>query len=346
MFDGVVALRAATPADAPTLIAGRDDTSRRYLGPGSEDPRPTAIITVHWHTVGWVDYDVERSWLRPGEVNVGYNVFPEHRGRGYASRSVQLLMHHLAVRTDVTSATLLIDADNERSLALARRLRFHQQKHAPEDQCFFKRLVPPLLYTDGVVTLRRPAITDLDADLAAKDDEQIRWLWLPGHREAWAAMSPPEQREHARHGLQQRVDCFGTGPKWTFSVDTRDASYVAYVDCDLANDQVPAGDANVAYSSHPAHRGRGYMSRAVRLVAEFLGQHTGARELHIIVDAQNAPSLRVARTVGAKPTGQSYNDRGRLMIRHVLALTAELQATQDDEDDEDDEGLEDPDTRA
>ena len=44
-----------------------------------------------------MDYDDDRQWLLPGEINLGYNVFAAHRGKGYASRAVQLLMHHLAM---------------------------------------------------------------------------------------------------------------------------------------------------------------------------------------------------------------------------------------------------------
>ena len=112
MSDGVVQLRASGAADVPTLVAGRDEESRRFLGPGDDEPRPTACIVVGGSVVGWVDFDDEREWLAPGEVNVGYHVFAEHRGRGYASRAVQLLGHHLAVRTDRRAMMLSIDADN------------------------------------------------------------------------------------------------------------------------------------------------------------------------------------------------------------------------------------------
>ncbi|HEX2850277.1 MAG TPA: GNAT family N-acetyltransferase [Acidimicrobiales bacterium] len=301
----------------PVLIAGRDEESRRWLGPGAADPRPTACVVVDGGVVGWVDYDEDREWLAPGEVNVGYQLFPPHRGRGYATRALQLLLHHLATSTDQRTASALIDRGNAASLAVARRAGFVARREM-NASLELVRPVPPLRYSDGVVTIRRQELADLDADLASKDDEQIDWLWLPGQRESWEAMTPDEQRAHAARGLLSTRDAFGRGPKWAFSVDTAGVRYVAYVDGDLANSNVPRGEANISYSSHPLHRGRGHVSRAVRLVVGFLRDHTGAREAHVIVDARNEASLRVARAVGARETERWTDDRGRTMVRHVI----------------------------
>ena len=316
--DGLVTIRPPQPGDAATLIAGRDEVFDRFLGPGDAEPRPTGCIVVGGTIVGWVDYDVDRAWLEPGEVNVGYNVFAWARGKGYASRAVQLLMHHLSVDTDFHTATLLIHPDNARSLALATRNRF--PAHGDLDgNPYFKRAVPPTSSTDGVVTIRRQSPADLYIDLAAKDDEQIRWLWLPGQRERWNAMTSDEQRAHARRQLQANHDAFGTGPKWTFAVDTSDHDYVAYVDCDLANERVPAGEANISYASHPAHRGRGHVSRAVRLLLRFLRDHTGAREAHVVIDAENVASCRVATAVGARST-ETVAESDRTMVRFTRPI--------------------------
>ena len=88
--------------------------------------------------MGWVDYDVERDWLKPGEVNVGYYLFPAARGKGYASRAVELLLLHLGDETEHNVPTLLIHPENERSLRLARRLRFAASGEV-EGELFFAR---------------------------------------------------------------------------------------------------------------------------------------------------------------------------------------------------------------
>jgi RimJ/RimL family protein N-acetyltransferase len=319
--DGIVQLRPPRPGDAGALIAGRDQEFHRWLGPGSAEPRPAACIVVDDEVVGWVDYDTERDWLDPGEVNVGYNIFARHRGVGHGTRAVQLLVHHLAVRTDHHTATLLINPGNARSVALAERVGFVAGPNVNGDR-FFTRAIPPIRYSDDTVTIRPPRADDLDADLAAKDDEQIRWMWVPGEREAWRAKSPAAKREHARRELRERHDKFGTGPKWTFSVDTAEADYVAYVDCDLANRHVPRGEANIAYSTHPAYRGKGYASRAVRLVQQFLVDHTASSRAHLLIDRENVASIRVARAVGATQREQWIDGRGRTIVRHVVDLRA------------------------
>lgn len=118
----MVTIRPVRDGDAAALIAGRDEEFHRFLGEGDPNPQPTGVIAVDDAVVGWVDYDTDRAWLHPGEVNIGYNVFAAHRGKGYATRAVELLLRHLAEETDHTTATFLIDAANLKSRALARRL--------------------------------------------------------------------------------------------------------------------------------------------------------------------------------------------------------------------------------
>jgi RimJ/RimL family protein N-acetyltransferase len=136
--DGVVTLKPPRAGDAQLLVAGRDEEFFRWLGPGSDTPSPVACIWVDNELVGWVDYDLEHDWLKPGEVNVGYYLFPGARGKGYASRSLELLLQHLNRHTQHTVATLVIRSENSRSLRLAGRLGF-VQKGEQEGGLFFAR---------------------------------------------------------------------------------------------------------------------------------------------------------------------------------------------------------------
>jgi len=133
-------------------------------------------------------------------------------------------------------------------------------------------------------------------------------------------MTPEERRDHVRRGLAANVAGFGLGPRWPFAVDVGDTEYVAVVECDLANVHVPRGEANISYSAHPAHRGQGHVSRAVRLLACFLADHTGARRAHLLVDDANTASLRVAAAVGSQATERWIDEAGSSWSRHVLDI--------------------------
>lgn len=124
--DGVVTLRAPGAGDLEQLVAGRDAEFFKWFGPEATGPRPVACVWADDELVGWVDYDLDpdHDWLRPGEVNVGYYLFPTARGKGYASRAVALLLEHLGRDTEHMVATLLIHPENVRSLAVAGRLGF------------------------------------------------------------------------------------------------------------------------------------------------------------------------------------------------------------------------------
>jgi RimJ/RimL family protein N-acetyltransferase len=95
---------------------------------------------VSGELVGWVDYDVERDWLKPGEVNVGYYLFPAARRKGYASRAVELLLLHLDRETEHEVATLLINRENKQSLRLAHRLGFAARGEVEGDAFFVRKL--------------------------------------------------------------------------------------------------------------------------------------------------------------------------------------------------------------
>ena len=147
----MVTIRAPTAEDTELLLAARDEEWLRWLGPGSDHPSPTACIVVAGEVVGWVDYDTDQKWLQPGEVNVGYNiaefaahdpVFALHRGKGYASRAVELLLRHLERSTTTHTATLLIAPGNVPSQHVAARTGFVATGEI-NGSGYFKRVVRP-----------------------------------------------------------------------------------------------------------------------------------------------------------------------------------------------------------
>lgn len=172
--DGLVTIRAPSPGDIDVLIAGRDEQFHRFLGEGDPEPQPTACVTVDGTVVGWVDYDNERAWLASDEVNVGYNILPGHRGRGYGTRAVRLLLDHLAQDTHWRTATLLIHSDNKRSLALARRAEFAQVGDL-DGKPYWKKLLAP----ESAAEHGPWAPLDLDAVAKLFSAAPFRW-WISG----------------------------------------------------------------------------------------------------------------------------------------------------------------------
>lgn len=76
-------------------------------------------------------------------MNIGYHVFPEHRGCGNATRAVHLMAEHLRTDTDCEIATLLIHPENKPSLAIAERNGFERCDDVDERTFWRRRVHPP-----------------------------------------------------------------------------------------------------------------------------------------------------------------------------------------------------------
>jgi len=82
----------------------------------------------------------------PGSVNLGYVVFTQYWGRGYAREALMAIMRFITETYPGTEFVARVDARNSRSIALLRRLGF-----APDDeQAVSENGVP------GDVLFRRP----------------------------------------------------------------------------------------------------------------------------------------------------------------------------------------------
>ena len=73
--------------------------------------------------VGYVSF--EHVVADVDEINVGYFMYPEFRGQGYASEAARLFVEYLfATRRDMNRAALYIHPDNVASIRLAERCGF------------------------------------------------------------------------------------------------------------------------------------------------------------------------------------------------------------------------------
>jgi RimJ/RimL family protein N-acetyltransferase len=150
---------------------------------------------------------------------------------------------------------------------------------------------PPVL-SDGALTLRPPTAGDVDAVTAACQDPEIqRWTFVPSpyrreHAVAWIASVP----EQARNGNAATVLGFEDGRLvGSFSV--------------LEIDQ-RRGYGEIGYWVAAEARGRGFATRATRLLHDWATTQLGLTKLEILPHADNAGSRRVAERAGYRDTGE------------------------------------------
>jgi RimJ/RimL family protein N-acetyltransferase len=141
--------------------------------------------------------------------------------------------------------------------------------------------------TDGTILLRPFRPEDAKAHLAGEDIEQVRWL--SGGRASMAGVLAwiHSSQLHWQAG----------GPVFNLAItNAHSGTLLGMVEANTDHRRIIGlreGDANISYGLYPAARSRGYATRAVVLVMEFL-QSRGLRRAVIRVDPRNTTSSRVA----------------------------------------------------
>jgi RimJ/RimL family protein N-acetyltransferase/ADP-ribose pyrophosphatase YjhB (NUDIX family) len=141
--------------------------------------------------------------------------------------------------------------------------------------------------TDGEITLRPFVESHIGAHVDGEDDEMRLWFGQPG----------PSTYDDMR----QVVDRWGrereAGTRFTFVIE-HDGVYVGGVEAR------PRGDVtSLSWWLFAGQRGRGYATRAVRLLTTYAIEHLGARRVQAEVDPRNTASLRVATRAGLRREG-------------------------------------------
>ena len=159
----------------------------------------------------------------------------------------------------------------------------------------------PRLVADDLV-LEAPDVGDADDWSDAQDDECARWFGWP--------CRPGVERCRAH---LERVANNAEPGSFTWAIRVP-AGFAGGADLKLHDNRW-----NVSYFVHPAHRGRGIATRALRLVCGWAFDDLGLDAVSTRVRAGNAASLRVLAKVGFRPTGKETGDDGHVEVLHELA---------------------------
>jgi RimJ/RimL family protein N-acetyltransferase len=342
-----VRLRPYRRSDADDLVAGLNDELTRRFTPGIPNPytradagwwidqgAPRAFKTggaayaIADPTTDRLVGGIGLSNPRPDKAlaEIGYWVAPQARGRGVATEAVSALaawaaeqeIHRLDLYTaleNVASQRVAIAAGFRREAVL--RGVMPGRDGGWEDRVLWARLAgdppgpsPRLLpdlpggplhgaLTDGVVRLR---------PLRAPDAPEIHALHqLP---EVVASSVPPVAPD--REEIELR--CARAGTWWLAGeradlVITDAATGAVAGDIGLYYQEPKAGQATVGYALLPAWRGRGYATRAVRLLARWAFDRVGIVRLVAGTSPDNVASQRVLERAGFRREGYL---RGRL----------------------------------
>lgn len=255
---------------------------------------------------------------RAGNEDVGYWIAPAARGRGYAAEAVRVLcewafgngVERVNLRCDVgnvaSARTALSAGFGFEGISWRERLR-HPETGASRvvDLARFARLagddgepiaphfprLPPGELTDGTVALRSEQLDDLDGLLGTDDDLTL----------SWSFSGTPYPRERLRRACAQAGLDWLVGTAAPFSiVDVATGGYAGSMRLRQAG---PPQIGGLGYVVHPAFRGRGYTTRALRLLVPWAFDVAGFARLELGAKVGNVASQRAALNAGFEPDG-------------------------------------------
>jgi RimJ/RimL family protein N-acetyltransferase len=162
-----------------------------------------------------------------------------------------------------------------------------------------------ILLTDQIVTLRPIGPEDTNAVVEAIVESVSEIM-------PWMTWCTPEYSRSDAHGfLSSLLERWNQGQQFGFAVtDSKFGNFLG--GASLSHINYTTRLANLSYWIRTNATGRGYATRATRLIAEFGIRQLGLLRAEIIVAVGNNPSLRVAKNSGAQREGVLRN---RLIVR-------------------------------
>ncbi len=149
-----------------------------------------------------------------------------------------------------------------------------------------ERIDLPEELTDGVLRLRPWKLDDVPALVAACNDPTLS-RWLPN-------MPSPYTEAAGREFIESQPErnAEGSGNVGVFDAQTGELLGA----CGFG--EKPSERVEFGYWVASAHRGRGIAPRALRLIARWVAENTGAKRLQLHADVENVASQRVAEKAG------------------------------------------------
>lgn len=251
---------------------------------------------------------------RMRSCDIGYWVAPAAQGNGYATE-VSRALAGWAFDRDVHRVELRLDVRNIVSarVALAAGFGFEglrrealRDEAGRVDMAVFVRTatdsgdrVPPRLpalpnggLSDGVVTLRSPVPDDIDAFAEQEADPLTLQTGFTG--------TPPRRDMMRRMLNRARLDHL-VGPGTYFAmVDAASEKFAGSIRLRLPG---PPNVGSLGYVVHPRFRGRGFTTRALRLLSAWAFEEAGFARLELGAKIDNVASQRAAALAGFVPDG-------------------------------------------
>jgi RimJ/RimL family protein N-acetyltransferase len=329
--EGVV-LRPPRPSDADDIAAACADPAIQRYVPGLPSPY-TRADALQWISEGRAamrvaggvelvvaDPDTDRVigstglhhvWPASGLAEIGYWVAPWARGRGVATAATTALTRW-ANEQGLHRVELLTEAENWPSQRVAIAAGFSREgvrrgarrgrDGSRRDMVVWARLAndPPGPTARALPDLPGGALSDGVVQLRPLGSEDVGDLYaLRSLPESVATSVPPVPPEHA----EVRRRCAEAPSRWLAgeraALTIRDAATGQFAgEIGLYYGDPVSAEAMIGYGLIPAWRGRGYATRAVRLVADWAFKHARIARLIAGTAPENVGSQRVLERAG------------------------------------------------
>jgi RimJ/RimL family protein N-acetyltransferase len=247
-------------------------------------------------------------------ADIGYLVYAPARGHGYAAEASRTLaawaFDHGVGRVEIRCAVGNLASAKS---ALAAGFRFEGvlrgdigAASGPADGAVFGRLagdpdgpverrfaaLPPNGLSDGILTLRAMQSGDAPAVLEQETDPRTIGIGFTG--------TAPGAADVARMAERAGLDWLVGAAAMFAMVDVASGRFAGALRLRLAG---PPNIGGIGYAVHPAFRGRGYTSRALRLLVPWAFDTAGFARLELGAKPANIASQQAALRAGFEPDG-------------------------------------------